>query len=85
MVSFKLLYETQVAEDVFVKTFLLKKSDFAKFDLIPPKEGKGFLVTCTEPTLFNSLILMDGSEEKAKQSHDSTVTMVKKSIKKAQT
>ncbi len=83
MTNFKSLFKTEITDSVVVETFSLKKSDFPKFDLLPPKTGKGFLITCSDTKLFNSLILMDESEDNAKHSHDSTVAMVKKNLKKA--
>lgn len=85
MENFKLIFKTDVTEGISVQTYWLKKSDFSKFDIVPPKCGGGYLITCSDTKLFNSLFLMDDSEEKAKSSHDSTVLMVKKNVKKAQT
>ncbi len=83
MADFKSIFKTDITDSLFVETFALKRSDFTKMDIMPPKHGKGFLVVCSDSKLFNSLVLLDDSEEKAKQSHDCTVAMVKKSLEKS--
>ena len=85
MANFKTFLKTQINESVIVETFHLKKSDFAKLDVSSPKAGTGFLTTCSDPKLFHQLILMDDSEKKAKEIHESTVVMVQKSIKNNKT
>ncbi len=68
---------------MFVETLILKRGDFINFDISPPKSGLGYLVTCSDPKLFNVLIVLDDSEEKIKQTHESTVIAITKLIKKA--